>query len=236
MNKRAVLAFFVLIIVIFTGCGVPFHRKLDMYMTAEQYNEADDLIAAEKKTPKENIYSGKNELLYFFDRGVMLQALGDYENSTKLFQKADEKIDALYTKSLVDETFSLLSDENALDYRGEDFERVMVSIMKMLNFMYAGDYGGARVESRQVDQKLRIFTDEYGEKCIYNEDAFARYLAGFAYEALGEMESAYIDYKKSLETYEKYGTVYGLKAPGFIKPALFRAAEQLKYRDDMQKY
>ncbi len=221
---------------IFTGCGVPFHKKLDMYLQAEQYEEADEMIAAEKKSSKENIYSGKNGLLYYLDRAGVLQALGDYDNSTMLLEKADEKIDALYTKSVLDETAALLSDENAIEYRGEDFERVTVSILKMLNFMYAGNFNGARVESKKVDQKLRVFTDEYGEKCIYNEDAFARYLAGFAYEALGEMDNAYIDYKKSLETYQKYMNVYGTKIPAFVKPALLRAADYLKYTDEMAEF
>lgn len=236
MTKRALLFLFVSLLLVITGCGIPFRKKLDMYIQAEQYKEASALIEAEKTNPKEGIYGGKNELLYFFDKGAMLQALAEYKGSSDALQKADDKIDALYTKSVVDESLSLITDENAIEYRGEDFERVMVNILKALNFMYAGDFDGARVEVKRIDHKLRLFTDEYGEKCIYNEDAFARYLAGFAYEAIGELDNAYIDYKKSLKTYEKYQAVYGTAIPSFIKPAVLRVADALKYRDDIAEF
>jgi hypothetical protein len=75
----------------------------------------------------------------------------------------------------------------------------MVSILKALNFLYQGDYSGARVEARKVNGKLNVFADEYGDKAIYTDDAFARYIAAFAYEAQGELNDAYIDYKKDLQ-------------------------------------
>jgi uncharacterized protein len=236
MNKRAVLFVFTLLIIILTGCGIPFQKKLDMYLQAEQYKEADALIEAEKTSPKEGIYNGKNELLYFFDKGAVLQMVKDYAGSTAALAKADDKIDALYTKSILNEAESLLSDENALEYRGEDFERVMVNILESLNFMYAGDFNGARVEVKKIDRKLNLFSDEYGDKCIYTEDAFARYLSGFAYEALGEMDNAFIDYKKSLKAYEKYASVYGTAVPEFIKSDVLRAAGAVKNTEAIAEY
>lgn len=236
MKKRALLFLFALLVLVFAGCGIPFQKKLDMYLQAEQYREADALIEAEKTSPKEGIYNDKNELLYFFDKGAILQVLKDYAGSSAALQKADDKIDALYTKSLVNETFSLLSDENALEYRGEDFERVMVNIMSSLNYLYAGDFNGARVEVKRIDRKLNLFSDEYGDKCIYTEDAFARYISAFAYEANGEMDNAFIDYKKCLKAYEKYAAVYGTEVPNFIKSDLLRAADALKDKEAINEF
>jgi hypothetical protein len=236
MKKRAILFLLTAVILVFTGCGIPFQKKLDMYLQAEQYKEADALIQMEKTKPKENVYGDKNELLYFFDKGAILQMLKDYAGSTAILQKADDKISALYTKSVLNEIGSLLSSDNALEYRGEDFEQVMVDIMKALNFMYSGDFDGARVEVKKINAKLNAFSDEYGEKCIYTEDAFARYLGGFAYEALGEMNDAYIDYKKSLQTYEKYRTVYGTAIPTFVKSDILRTADALKFTEEIAEF
>jgi hypothetical protein len=231
-NRAAIISIAVLLIII-TGCGVPFQRKLDMYLQAEQYKEADALIEAEKTKPKENIYNDKNTLLYLFDKGAVRQMMGDYEYSTAYLEKADEKIDALYTRSVVNEVGSFLSNDLALDYTGEDFEQVMVDTLKALNFMYSGDYNEARVEARKIDHRLNLFSDKYGPDAIYIDDAFARYLSGFCYEALGEINNAYIDYRKSLDAYERYRKVYDVPVPPFIKQDIIRTADALKFNDEI---
>ena len=231
--KKILLLFFCLIIIFITGCAVPFHKKLDQYLAAGQYKEADELIESEKTNPKENIYSSKNELLYFFDKGAIRQMIGDYKQSSEYLEKAEDIIDKLYTKSLTDETWSFFSNDLNLNYTGEDFEQVMVNIIKTLNYMYEGDFDGAAVEARKINRKLNYFQDSYGEKAIYTDDAFARYLSGFAYEAIGAVNDAYIDYKKSLKTYQKYNTIYGTAVPSFIKGDILRMAYALKFYDEI---
>jgi len=234
--KKILLLFFCLIIIFITGCAVPFHKKLDQYLAAGQYKEADELIESEKTNPKENIYSSKNELLYFFDKGAIRQMIGDYKQSSEYLEKAEDIIDKLYTKSLTDETWSFFSNDLNLNYTGEDFEQVMVNIIKTLNYMYEGDFDGAAVEARKINRKLNYFQDSYGEKAIYTDDAFARYLSGFAYEAIGAVNDAYIDYKKSLKAYQKYNTIYGTAVPSFIKGDILRMAYALKFYDEIDNF
>jgi len=234
--KKILLLFFCLIIIFITGCAVPFHKKLDQYLAAGQYKEADELIESEKTNPKENIYSSKNELLYFFDKGAIRQMIGDYKQSSEYLEKAEDIIDKLYTKSLTDETWSFFSNDLNLNYTGEDFEQVIVNIIKTLNYMYEGDFDGAAVEARKINRKLNYFQDSYGEKAIYTDDAFARYLSGFAYEAIGAVNDAYIDYKKSLKAYQKYNTIYGTAVPSFIKGDILRMAYALKFYDEIDNF
>lgn len=234
MKKILILFFCVLILM--TGCAKPFHKKLDQYLTAGQYKEADELIESEKTSPKENIYSSKNELLYFFDKGAIRQMMGDYKTSLDNLEKAEDIIDKLYTKSLTDETWSFFSNDLNLNYTGEDFEQVMVNIIKALNYMYIGDFDGAAVEARKINRKLNYFQDSYGEKAIYTDDAFARYLSAFAYEAIGSVNNAYIDYKKSLKAYQKYNSIYGTEVPEFIKGDILRMADALKFYDEIEDF
>jgi hypothetical protein len=236
MNKKIVLLAVSAILLLLTGCGIPFQRKLDMYMTAGQYKEADALIDSEKTHPKENIYNDKNELLYFFDKGAVLQMGMEYGRSTDFLEKADDRIDKLYTRSVVNEVGSFLSNDLALDYTGEDFEQTMVEILKALNYMYAGDFDNARVEIKRVNNRLNVFADKYGDKAIYTDDAFARYISAFAYEALGEINDSYIDYKKSLKAYEKYNKFYGTEIPPFIKQDVLRTADALHFDSDIAEF
>ncbi len=234
--KKLLIIFFCIIIIFLTGCAVPFHKKLDQYLSAGQYKEADELIESEKTNPKENIYSSKNELLYFFDKGAVRQMMGDYKTSSDNLEKAEDIIDKLYTKSLTDETWSFFSNDLNLNYTGEDFEQVMVNIIKALNYLYEGDFNGAAIEARKINRKLNYFQDSYGEKAIYTDDAFARYLSAFAYESIGSINDAYIDYKKSLKAYQKYISIYGTEVPEFIKSDILRMADALKFHDEIENF
>jgi hypothetical protein len=184
-------------------------------------------------------YKGNHELLYYFDKGSMLQAIGDYKGSTQFLEKAELKIEELYTKSATSEVTAFLSNDMNLPYQGEDFEQVMVNIMKCLNFMYEGDFAGAQIEARKVNNVLNVINDKYEGKGIYNDDPFARYLSAIAYEAVGtkqELNHAYIDYKKSYALYKEFEAKYKTEMPETLKHDLLRTAHALYFDDDVKKY
>ncbi len=237
MKRKTVVLSAVLVVLMFlAGCGKPFHKQLDEALTAGNYQAAADIIDSEKTKPKENIYSEKNEMLYYMDKGAVLQVLKQYEESCGLMTKADELVDKLYTKSALDETAAFLSNDLSIKYRGEDFESVMLSIISMLNYMYQGDYEKCAVESRKVNNKLKYFEAEYGDKAIYTEDPLARYLAGFCYEASGDYNDAYIDYKLAAAACERYENVYGVSVPDIMKSSVLSMAEANRFADDVAEY
>ncbi|HRU39360.1 MAG TPA: hypothetical protein P5511_05740, partial [Candidatus Goldiibacteriota bacterium] len=195
MKRVAVLA---LTAAVFMASCAPlnFYKKVDTAIMSGQYSEADAIIEKEK-----NQYKGEHELLYYFDKGAILQMLGDYKASTQNLEKAELKIDELFTKSVTKELSSYFSNDLNLPYEGEDFEQVAVNIIKCLNFMYLGDFDGALVEAKKVDHRLNVLSDRNEGKNVYKEDAFARYLSGIAYEAKGEINDAYIAYRKAYGAY-----------------------------------
>ncbi|PKL92406.1 MAG: hypothetical protein CVV21_03605 [Candidatus Goldiibacteriota bacterium HGW-Goldbacteria-1] len=235
-RKMLVLGSVLLVLMFLAGCGKPFHKQLDEALTAGNYQAAVDLIEAEKLKPKENVYSEKNEILYYMDKGAVLQVLKEYEESCSLMSKADELVDKLYTKSVLDETAAFLSSDLNIKYRGEDFESVMLSIVAMLNYMYQGQYEKGVIESRKVNNKLKYFEAEYGDKAIYTEDPLARYLAGFCYEASGYYNEAYIDYKLAAAACEKYESIYGVSVPEIMKASAVSMAEANRFEDDVEYY
>jgi uncharacterized protein len=220
------------VIVLLSACAVlNFYKKLDTMIMAGQYADAAGVIETEKAQ-----YKGEHELLYFFDKGAVLQMTGDYAGSITYLEQAELKIESLYTKSVTKELSSYFSNDMNLPYEGEDFEQVMVNIMKCLDFMYEGDFDGAQVEARKVDHRLNVIGDRNEGKNIYREDAFARYLSGIANEAKGDMNDAYIDYKKAYKGFKQYNELFGTPIPFEVKKDILRSADAMKFKDEINEF
>src|SRR4051812_46821822 len=70
--------------------------------------------------------SGRDRLLYLLDLGLALHSAGKYEESNKLFLEADKLAEIKDYTSLAAEATTLLVSENTKDYKGEDFEKVLI--------------------------------------------------------------------------------------------------------------
>ena len=88
-----------------------------------------------------------------------------------------------------------------------------------LNYTAAGHHEDALVEARKVDSKLNVINSRYADdkKNVYKEDAFIRFLMGVLYEAEGEVNDAFISYRKAEEIYRNdYAANYGVSAPSLL--------------------
>lgn len=183
-------------------------------------------------------YGKNNQLLFKFDKGMVLHLAGRYQESTDVFEEAKLQYEQLYTQSVSKGVGSWLWNDYALPYRGEDFERVMLNIFEAMNFAAAGDIEGALVEARDVDSTLNAINQQYSEKQknVYRDDAFARLLMGMFYEASGNVNDALISYRMAWTVYDRdYKKHYGLSAPLILKENLLAAAE--KFGDfDLAQY
>ncbi len=183
-------------------------------------------------------YGTNNQLLFLFDKGLVLHLAGRYQESIDVFEQAKLKYDELYTQSISKNAASWLWNDYALPYRGEDFERVMVNVFQALNFAALGKIDEALVEARDVDSMLNAINDQYpvDKKNVYRQDAFARLLMGVLYESAGKLNDAVISYKLSLQAYEQdYRKQYQTPVPGILKENLLAAVE--KFGDlDLNEY
>ena len=87
-----------------------------------RFGVGHDGIDKEKATSK-----GKNQLLYLMEAGLMLFQAEKYKKAIKVFSKADHLADTLYARSISGTGLSLLINDRSQDYRGEDFERIMIN-------------------------------------------------------------------------------------------------------------
>lgn len=216
-----------------SGCGPAVHHyvQVDNLQSRQQFAEADAVIVKHKSD-----YGNRNAVLYDFDRGMMLHLAGQYAESNQSLAQAEDLIDQLYTKSVAAGAGSMLTNDNTLPYEGEDFEKVMINVIAALNYVYLGQWDEALVEARKVDHKLNLFNDKYEKKNVYKQDALAQYLSGVLFEAKGELNDAFISYRKAYEAYGDYKKNYGTPMPPTLPADLLRVTEALRLSEEHQDY
>lgn len=167
---------------------------------------------------------------------MLLHLAGKYSESNLFFEKASVEIERLYTQSISSHAAALLTNDNLLPYEGEDFETVLIHLFSALNYASLKQWDDALVEARQVDARLNLLSDRYGQKNIYKEDASARYLAGILYEARGESNDAFISYRKAYEAYQDYQKIYRTPIPSRLGLDLLRLTKTLHLSEEQAEY
>lgn len=186
-----------------------------------KFAEAADALKTQSLT------QGKNQLLYLYERGMFLHSGKLYAESTKAWLKASNMLDHLDIISIHESAFSVVAGDKFKTYRGEDFEKVLLNTFLAINFMMQGNYEEALVEFRQANQKLEFVKKKYGENRDYVENAFTRYLMAICYEALGQDNDAYIEYKR----------VYALMPKlNMLAPYLIGHSATLGFNDELAQW
>jgi hypothetical protein len=190
----------------------------------------DEALASLEKRQK------KGSLLYLMEKGLVLHYAGRYDESNQLLEEAELLMEDLYTKSLSAELASLLTSDRILPYAGQDFEGVMLNYYKALNYLFLGMHEDAVVECRRVGEKLQLYADSRGGDHHYRTDAFMEALTGVIYEGGGEINDAFISYRRAHEAFATYEELYGLSEPTWLGEALLRTASTLGFTDEYQRY
>lgn len=146
--------------------------------------------------------NGRDQLLYLFDLGLTYHSAGKYDQSIKIFRRADDVAVIKDYTSLSRETATLLTSDNIKDYKAEDFENVLINTYLAMNYALEGNVEDALVEARRVNQKLYMMVSEGKRK--YKQNAFARYLSAILYESQGNYSDAYVDYKNTYQLEPNY--------------------------------
>ncbi len=119
----------------------------------------------------------ENNIVFFLEHASVLRAVGAYEESNWHFQTAldlmDERRGDLEGQSRTGEKLAagsrelvaLLSNLNAIPYRGFGYDRIMVHTYKTLNFLALGDKEQARVElNRLYTTQQYLVSEEYDKQ------------------------------------------------------------------------
>ena len=224
-----------------SGCGLNMQKNyayVRPQLLTQNYDAADRYI----DSVKESFYSKDNRLLYYMDKGTVLNLAKRYKESNEVLEKAKAAAEELWTESIGKNAEAWLTTDNALPYQGEDFEKVLIHFIAALNDIGLNDYSNARVEARQITNDLELYNSKYKEsKNAYRDDAFSRWLSG----RLGETDNddteslneSLIDYRRAIEVYQKeYAPRYFTPVPTLVVADALRAADALghDFQDQFQ--
>ena len=225
--------FAILAFVLLTGCGPSVNRYLLIETSLRAHNPkgADAIVQSAEKE-----YGEKSRLLYGMDRGMTLQLAGDYQQSNAVLEQAEEELDRLYTRKIRTETLAFMTNDTALPYEGDPYEQVLINVLKALNYALLGQWQDALVEARRIDHRLNVLSDRTKEKNAYRDDGFARYLSGILYESTGDVNNAFIAYRKAYETFEVSRAWSQTAVPPQLRIDLLRTAEALHFTQELSEY
>jgi hypothetical protein len=147
----------------------------------------------------EDIDRSGSELLYCYEKGMILHEQGAWVESNAQFERAGQLLDELYTRSVSREVAAATVSETITKYRGDPFEAVLINYYKILNYLHLGDIDGAMVECRRLNLRLQMIRDA-GET-YFGDDAFLQYLTALVYEQGGEGEDAAVSYRTAARLY-----------------------------------
>ena len=230
--KKCILFF--LIVILLTSCATYYQKniKFQEYISSSEFNKANELLEKDKK-----IQTGKNRILYLFNKGWVDWITNQNEKSNVSFEEANKSIED-YQKNYSLEALALISNPGIKPYKAEDFEVVMVNYFKALNYLNLGKYKDALIEVRRINEKLNQLNDKYPNyKNKYQDDAFAHIIMGLIYDANKEYNDAFIAYRNALNVYENsYMKNFNIQVPEQLKLDILRSAYRNGFYEELRFY
>lgn len=231
MNKALFLLLVILLLL--TGCRTYYHRQHEFhgYFQTGRIEDAARVLDKSREGSRR-----RNQLLHLLNQGVVQHMLGNFMLSNQLFEEAFI-LGEDFRANAIDGAVALLSNPGLAEYRGEDFELLMVHYYKAMNFLQLGDLDAALVECRRMNLKLAALEDRHKNTNRYRRDAFVHNLMGIIYDASGDFNNAFIAYRNAYEIYrDDFAELFGVSVPGQLKYDLVRAAYRSGFADLGKEY
>lgn len=216
------------------GCaGYRLDKAQESLRSSFASQDFDKTIRLLKGYEKRGVYKNKDKVLYNLEMGVARHFDDQYDSSSIYLSRAEEQIDRLYTKSISRGIQSfLLTNDNALEYNGEDYEDIYLNAFKSLNFIHQHNLDAALVEARRIAFKLSQLEIKYkglanalekadslkktewkaGKSNVQNS-ALGHYLSAVLYAKSGKPDDARIEYEKLIQAFDDQPSVYNFQKP-----------------------
>lgn len=207
------------------------YAGMDLMLARADYPAAITQI----ETAKESSYTFKDRIIYYLDIGMLYHWNGEYEKSNEQLELAERAIEENFTKSLTRSAATLILNDNAQAYAGEDYEDIYLNVFKALNYLALDQNDSAFVEIRRINNKLLQLESKYDEvarklseaedaheefkpgKSYFQESALGRYLSMLLYRNDYKWDDVRIDLEKISAGWKLQPDIYPFKEPDFTK-------------------
>jgi len=223
------------------------YKEIDNAIDDSNFHQAVNEIVKKQKG-KDAMYSQRNSIMLFLDKGLLEHYAGNYAASSADLQNAERLIEEAYTKSISEDFLSYIVNDNVKEYPGEDFENIYINVFNALNYYGRNNIEGALVEIRKLSNtngKLDMISRKYdykdpktgsGLNDIFNNEtgfsdlpdvksvnfsnsALARYLGALFYQAEGDADSARIEFNQVYKAYSGQRNIYVGNVPNAVEDA-----------------
>lgn len=184
-----------------------------------------DAAGAAAKIKEKAFKDSDDQVVYLLEYATAQQLAGDYEESNKAYLQAEDLTDIKDYHSISRVGGSILLNEGMVQYKGDDFEKVLINAMLAINFLQQKKLDEALVECRKLNDKLYKF--RYEGKKNYDQNPFAFYLSAMIWEAEKNWDNTYIDFKKAYDLNPNIP---------YLKEDLIRAAIQAQRPEEVAKW
>lgn len=179
----------------------------------------------------------KDDVSVLLDRGLVLQALGRYDESNEAFAEAEDLIADLYTRSVSKEALSLLTNDLAVDYRAAGYEHAYIAYYRAWNYLQLGRESDVLVEARVINERLNFRSDSCPDRQgACGHDVFLRYFSGLLFEWGGEVNDAYVAFKQADLARGTLETTYAAAPPPDLGKRLVRLGLRMGFDEEARAY
>jgi hypothetical protein len=207
---------FLLFWLLLAGCAGPRTMLMERVRTDLSASDYQKAYTAYQKSVGQT-----TDVEQLLNLGLLAFEAGDYATAQKTFEDADRLAEERQTKSLSREAAGIAVSDRVRAYQGTDFDKAMLHYYRALGYIAAGNFADAAVEGRRIAAYLEVLSRD--GKHTYRDDAYLQWFNGSLYQGFGQINDAWISYKRSRELYKNY---YGVPSPSFLCPLGMQAAQQ----------
>lgn len=224
------------VVIMAMSCTTSYTRTVHSAISELQRGNPQEALSTYREVYPDS--TGKNRLLYLMETGNLLRLSGNYQMAETVLLAADRLSDTQRGIELGQEVESFLTSDRALEFRGADYEKILINYCLAACYASEGDMENALVECRHVNDKLKVLNSQYDTNPNrYNDDAFVRYMMGVLYEQAGDLNNALIAYRNSSAVYDSsYAQDYGIATPERLKADILRLSSELGMTSIFQNY
>ena len=140
-------------LVLLTGCRSYNAKVAGVLATYESGNFEGAAQTITSKDFKKHLDGKTDGLLFRLEAGKMLQDAGRYEESSAMFERAAslaQKFDYEAKVSVTGEITTVVTDATFRNYRGTEYDRILLEVYQSLNYLARNDLSEALVHLRKA--------------------------------------------------------------------------------------
>jgi hypothetical protein len=224
MASRALVVIALSAVTLLSGCSV--FRNYDSELAQTNQQLASGNIDAALTLLEKNNTGTDKDLLYFFEKGELLRAKGDFTGSQIAWGSADQVVTQwedsvkLDSAKYLAQFGSFLVNDKVRRYEGYDYEKVMLTTQMALNLLAANDFDGARTAIKRTHEREAVIADLRDKEYLKSEEEAEKQGITTQYKDLQGYPVANLDAPEVVSLKNSYQSAFSHYLAGFVYEAL----------------